>query len=252
MTDLSRHMRVTDGEGEVVEGPEMRLQRSWRANAAAWTAVVREGRIPSRRAGTDAAACSAVLRGNPKRVLDVGCGEGWLARALAAHGCEVVGVDASPELIASASGLGGGRFEVMSYAELDASAPNLGGPFDVAVCNFSLLGEDTVSVLRAIASLIVPKGCLVIQTVHPWAACGDAPYRDGWRTETFDGFGGRFPAAMPWYFRTAASWWRTITESGFALEGWEEPLDPTSQRPLSLVMRCRPSAPGNSASIPSQ
>ena len=28
----------------------------------------------------------------------------------------------------------------------------------------------------------------MIQTVHPWGACGDEPYRDGWRLETFDGF----------------------------------------------------------------
>lgn len=238
---------MTVGEGETADSPEICLQRSWRANAAAWTAVVREGRIPSRRAGTDAAACSAVLLANPKRVLDLGCGEGWLARALAAHGCEVIGVDASPELIASARALGGGRFEVMSYSELDASGPLLGDPFDLAVCNFSLLGEDIVSVLRGVRGLMLPTGWLVIQTVHPWTACGDAPYRDGWRTETFDGFSGEFPAAMPWYFRTAGSWWRAITESGFAMERWEEPLDPISQRPLSLVMRCRPAGPGNSA-----
>ena len=222
----------------MVDSPEQRRQLSWRANAAAWTAVVREGRIASRRAGTDAAACSAVLRAEPKRVLDLGCGEGWLARALAAQGCEVVGVDASPELIAAARALGGGRFEVMDYAELNAPAAGLGGAFDVAVCNFSLLGEDIVPVLRAIAGLI-PTGSLVIQTVHPWTACGDAPYRDGWRSETFDGFGGEFPAAMPWYFRTAGTWLRIIAESGYVIERWEEPLDPTSQRPLSLVMCCR-------------
>jgi 2-polyprenyl-3-methyl-5-hydroxy-6-metoxy-1,4-benzoquinol methylase len=224
-----------------VDSPEVRLQQSWRTNAAVWTAAVRDGQIPSRRAGTDAAVCSAVLSANPKRVLDVGCGEGWLARALTAHGCQVIGVDASPELIASARALGGGRFEVMSYAELGSTAHTLGGPFDVAVCNFSLLGEDITFVLRAIGDFIRWNGWLVIQTVHPWMACGDAPYVDGWRIETFEGFGGQFPAAMPWYFRTAGSWWRTIIESGFTVERWEEPLDPISLRPLSLVMRCGPS-----------
>ncbi len=231
----------------MVGSPEIRLQQSWRANAPGWTAVVREGRIPSRRAGTDAAVCSAVLRTKPKRVLDVGCGEGWLARALTSQGCEVTGVDASPELIAAASALGGGRFEIMSYAEFDAAATHaLGGPFDIAVCNFSLLGEDTASVLRVLRSLISPSGRLIIQTVHPWMACGDAPYEDGWRTETFDGFAGHFPEAMPWYFRTASSWLRTVTASGFIVECWDEPLDPASHRPLSLLMRCRPSRPNDS------
>jgi 2-polyprenyl-3-methyl-5-hydroxy-6-metoxy-1,4-benzoquinol methylase len=229
----------------LIYNPEARLQRSWRANAAAWTAVVREGGIPSRRAGTDAAVCSAVLLTNPKRVLDVGCGEGWLARSLGARGCEITGVDASPELVAAARALGGGRFEVMSYATLESALDILGGPFDVAVCNFSLLGEDIASTLRAIRGLIRLNGRLVIQTVHPWSACGDAPYRDGWRTETFDSFAGQFPEAMPWYFRTAGSWWRTIAENGFVVESWEEPLDPASQRPLSLMMRCHPVRPDN-------
>ena len=114
---------------------------------------MRDGQIPSRRAGTDAAVCSAVLSANPKRVLDVGCGEGWLARALTAHGCQVIGVDASPELIASARALGGGRFEVMSCAELGSTAHTLGGPFDVAVCNFSLLGEDITFVFARLVTL---------------------------------------------------------------------------------------------------
>jgi 2-polyprenyl-3-methyl-5-hydroxy-6-metoxy-1,4-benzoquinol methylase len=38
---------------------------------------------------------AAVLRDKPASVLDVGCGEGWLARALSAHACRVTGVDAS-------------------------------------------------------------------------------------------------------------------------------------------------------------
>ena len=61
---------------------DQRLLASWDANAAAWTTAVREQRIPSRRAGTDAAIVQACLRTIAATVLDVGCGEGWLARAL--------------------------------------------------------------------------------------------------------------------------------------------------------------------------
>lgn len=63
-----------------------RLVASWDANAAAWTDAVRSGQIASRRLATDAAAVDAVVRavdGRVARVLDVGCGEGWLSRALA-------------------------------------------------------------------------------------------------------------------------------------------------------------------------
>ncbi len=198
---------------------------------------MREGRIPSRRAGTDAAILSAISREAPAALLDVGCGEGWLARALADAGCRVTGIDASPELIAAARALGGGTFETLSYDALAASAARLGAPFDVAVCNFSLLGEDLAAVLRQIRVLLRRDGVLLIQTVHPRIACGDGPYEDGWRLETFAAFGGAFPAAMPWYFRTLASWDAAVAAGGFTIAERAEPED-AEGRTLSLLLRC--------------
>lgn len=215
---------------------EAQLGRSWRANAFAWARVVREERIASRRAGTDAAVVEAVLRTNAARVLDVGCGEGWLARALAVEGCDVVGIDASPELIAIAGELGGARFEVVAYAELAQHVQAL-GRFDLAVCNFSLLGDDLGPLFAVLRELLAADGRLIVQTVHPWTACGDAPYADGWRTETFAGFGDEFREPMPWYFRTLESWLAAIRGAGFVVEQVREPVEAASGRPLSLLLQ---------------
>ncbi|HKE48621.1 MAG TPA: class I SAM-dependent methyltransferase, partial [Rhodanobacteraceae bacterium] len=153
-----------------------RMRSSWERNAAAWTDAVRERRIASRRAGTDAAIVAAVLRSQPESVLDVGCGEGWLARELSARGCRVSGIDASEALIVSARNLGGGTFVAMTYAGIAARADALGAPFDVVVCNFSLLEEDLSAELRALRSVLAADGLLLIQTVHPWTANRDAQY----------------------------------------------------------------------------
>ena len=211
-----------------------RMRESWERNAAAWTDAVREQRIASRRAGTDAAIVDAVLRLAPSRVLDVGCGEGWLARVLAERGVAVVGIDASLALIESARALGGGRFEAMTYADVGADA--LGAPFDVAVCNFALLEEDLAPAFDAIACALGANGRLVVQTVHPWIACGDERYENGWRLETFATFGGGFLAPMPWYFRTLGAWLDAFAASGFRVERIEEPVDRGSGRPLSLLL----------------
>ncbi len=215
---------------------ESRLEQSWRSNAEAWSSAVREGRIASRRAGTDAAIVDAVLRTNARRVLDLGCGEGWLARALVARGCEVVGVDASPELIAAACALGAARYEIASYAEIAARTNELGS-FDAAIFNFALLGEDVQTPLRAARALLREGGALIVQTVHPWATCGDMAYINGWRIETFDAFGGDFHESMPWYFRTLSSWLEAIRASGFVIDDLVEPADPANGRPLSLLLR---------------
>ena len=216
------------------------LRRSWVANAPAWTDAVRGGTIASRRAGTDAAIVRALAELPPGRVLDVGCGEGWLARALAGDGHRVVGIDASAPLVERAREGGGGEFRVLAYEDL-AADPSLAGPgpYDAVVCNFSLLGEELVSLLVALRGLLSGAAPLVIQTVHPFTACGDSPYRDGWREETFAGFGGAFGAPMPWYFRTVASWLRVLAEAGLCAAALEEPTDPDSGRPLSLLMTCR-------------
>jgi 2-polyprenyl-3-methyl-5-hydroxy-6-metoxy-1,4-benzoquinol methylase len=217
-----------------------RMRLGWDSNAAAWTEAVRERRIASRRDGTDAAIVAAVLRTAPSSVLDVGCGEGWLARALAAAGCRVVGIDASESLLASARNLGGGTFVAMTYDALPARAAELGGPFDVAVCNFSLLDAALAPLFDALRSLLGADGRLVIQTAHPWIACGGEPYADGWREETFAGFGDGFTAPMPWYFRTLASWVDGIAASRFAIARIAEPVDAGSGRPLSLLIEAKP------------
>jgi len=213
------------------------LNLSWQANADAWTAAVRERRIESRRLVTDAAIVQAILALAPKRVLDLGCGEGWLCRGLAEHGIEAVGVDASAPLIAVARQAGSPRaqYRVCGYAELSSQAAQL-GRFDVLVGNFALLEEPLAPTLNDLHGLLAANGRLLIQTLHPWRACNYASYRDGWRVETFSGFAEGFSQPMPWFFRTLESWLGLFSETGWRLQWLQEPLHPESEQPVSLLL----------------
>ncbi|PXV61345.1 Methyltransferase domain-containing protein [Dyella jiangningensis] len=214
------------------EADEARILDAWQANAPAWERAVREERIESRRLVTDQAIVDAVLARSPRTVIDVGCGEGWLARALAAQGVQVIGVDVVPALVESARAKGGGAFRVLSYEDIAAGA--LRERADIVVCNFSLLGGASVdALLAAVPGLLAPGGRLIVQTVHPLMAA--EPYADGWREGSWIGCGEGFGEAAPWYFRTLGGWVSAFERAGLGLRDLVEPLHPHTGRPASVI-----------------
>ena len=217
---------------------DAKIIESWGTNADAWTAAVRERRIESRELVTDRAIVDAVLGRSPQALLDIGCGEGWLGRALAGRGIQVLGIDAVPDLIARANAAGGGEYRVASYQQLAAGAAGFTADFtaDVVICNFSLLGRESVDTLfAAMPALLRPHGVFIIQTLHPVVACGQRPYQDGWREGSWAGFSADFTDPAPWYFRTLASWLALLRRHGLRLLELREPIDPRTQQAASVI-----------------
>ena len=207
---------------------------SWEHNATPWTSAVRENRIESRSLVTNQAIIDAVMSRSPSTVLDIGCGEGWLVRALAELGVSGVGVDAVPALIECAARTGGGDFRVMSYEQI--AKGDLDVRVNSAVANFSLIGKEAVDdLIAAVPKLLAPGGSFIIQTLHPRTTTGDHPYQDGWRTGSWTGFSSDFSDPAPWYFRTMETWTELIQKTGcFALEVLD-PLHPETKKPVSVV-----------------
>jgi SAM-dependent methyltransferase len=219
---------------------ERHILHSWQRNADAWTQIVRSGGIESRKRVTNDALLDTVMQSGVRQFLDVGCGEGWLVRALGGRGIRGVGVDAVPALIEAALALGGGEFHVCSYGDvIDGTARRAlnGAVFEAAVCNFSLLGDASVEqLLAALPRYLSGRRLAVIQTLHPVAACGAAEYRDGWRGGSWAGFGAQFSEPAPWYFRTLESWLALLRRCGYGLIECREPTAPGASLPASVIL----------------
>ena len=116
-----------------------------------------------------------------KRILDAGCGEGYLSRKLARLGAEVTGVDFSREMLAMARertdpGTGirymHGNCEDMTFLDEES--------FDSVVSNMVMQDlADHRAFLRSIRRVLVAKGTLVISFSHP---CFITP-ESGWVKE---------------------------------------------------------------------
>ncbi len=132
------------------------------------------------------------------RVLDVGCGGGYMAEALARAGCRVTAVDASAASLATARAHAARAGLEIDYRDGSAERlPVRDAAFDV-VCCWGVLEHvaDVDAVLAEAARVLVPGGVFAFDTVNrtwtswlvgikvlqdwPWTRAFDAPVHD-WR-----------------------------------------------------------------------
>lgn len=108
-----------------------------------------------------------------EQVLDIGCGNGVLARRLAELGGKVVANDFSAELVALAKKRGQSSGDPIAYSVVDATDEDalldLGqGQFDAITCTMALMDMPTlVPMFRAIRQLLTQNGRFVFSTMHP-------------------------------------------------------------------------------------
>ena len=199
------------------------------------------------------------------RTCDLACGQGVIARQLAARGASVVGVDISERLLETAR-----RYERqeplgVSYLLDDARALDCleDASFDGVVCNMSLADiSDLGSTLSSVSRVLRPGGWFVFSVVHPICQTPGSPrwvleddkivgvevrdyFAEGyWRRSSLEGgIRGRLGA----YHRTLSTYVNELSASGLPIERLLEPkatglyadVSPVHKDvPVALVVRC--------------
>jgi SAM-dependent methyltransferase len=103
------------------------------------------------------------------RVLDAGCGNGYLSRMLAERGAEVVGVEPGQSLFDFAVEQETAQPQGIRYVQADLCAlPDLGAPFDAVVASMVLPAiPDWTGAMRACVHALRPGGLFIFSANHP-------------------------------------------------------------------------------------
>jgi SAM-dependent methyltransferase len=142
----------------------MHLRDAWERNAADWVLWARTpGHDSYWRFHRD--AFLELLPPSGRLTLDIGCGEGRLARDLQAAGHRTIGVDTSPTLVEAARAADPEGEYVLADA---ASLPFPDGHADLAVAFMSFQDvDDMAGAVREAARVLEPGGRLMVAVVHP-------------------------------------------------------------------------------------
>lgn len=212
---------------------EKSILDSWNENASQWQAVIEAEQIESRKVATNKAILDSVIHKDWTKVLDVGCGEGWLVNALRQRDTEAYGVDGSHKLIELARKKDKDIFQCLSYEEIISGEDILYGPFDGIVINFALFDKDRPRFLlkKLRTYLRALDSGILIQTLPP----RNSPKDQAWKFNAWDGLPGNFSSPYTWYHQSKEEWQTLFRDAHLRLDRQIEVLHPSSQQHLSTI-----------------
>jgi 2-polyprenyl-3-methyl-5-hydroxy-6-metoxy-1,4-benzoquinol methylase len=147
-------------------------RRIWNENARWWDARMGEGNDWHKRLIAPVVERLLGLR-STDTIVDLACGNGLLARAMALRCAHVLACDFSPEFLECARARSLDYGDQIEYRLMDLTDPEnlatLGtAQFDAAVCNMALMDMASITpLLGAIYRALRPGGRFVFSILHP-------------------------------------------------------------------------------------
>ncbi len=228
------------------------IKEQWEANAQAFSDLIGGQGTPHHQ--HILIPCLDSMMGNVKgkKILDAGCGEGYLSRRYAKKGATVTGVDISNKLIelCKKDAIENTTFFVGDICNLASFSDN---SFDTVISNLVLLNVPCFTeALQEFYRVLNPRGFLIFSIVHPafnfygpgtWEMGQKNPetkrreglffkvdnyfaereYQRFWTTRQ----GEKFPVPISFFHRTISTYVEAVVRAGFRIAQMEEPQPAT-------------------------
>jgi trans-aconitate methyltransferase len=142
-----------------------------------------------------------------EHILDLGCGDGALTAKLVEFGCNVVGIDASSEMVAAARSLG------LNAHVMDGQALRFTHAFDAVFSNAALHWmKNPKRVITGVWHALKPGG----RFVGEFGGCGNVASIIGALESALSARGRR--VASPWFFPCPEEYRRLLKAHGFEIK----------------------------------
>jgi trans-aconitate methyltransferase len=141
-----------------------------------------------------------------EHILDLGCGDGVLTEKIVAAGATVIGVDASPEMIAAATARG------LDARVADGQALDFGADFDAVFSNAALHWMlDKAGVARGVQAALKPGG----RFAGEMGGEGNVATLRGALNQALGEAGFAVPAGFPQYYPSVEDFTAVYAAAGF-------------------------------------
>jgi 2-polyprenyl-3-methyl-5-hydroxy-6-metoxy-1,4-benzoquinol methylase len=202
--------------------------QAWNAAAGAVAPVGEEG-DPARQYLLNPALFQLMGDVMGKRILDAGCGQGYLARLLARRGAHMTGLEPAENWLAQAQAQERAHPLGITYLQADLSTWQPQDQFDLVVANMVLMDiPDYQTAMQHCMEVVTPGGTFLFSLLHPcfeessalWATKGYVEVREYLREEVK-------PQQFGYLFhRPLSAYLNVVAQAGLCFSAMIEPQLP--------------------------
>ena len=210
--------------------------KEWGKNADFWIKIIRKNLDPYRLKVTNKAILETLKGEKNIKILDAGCGEGYLSRLLAKMGHQIWAIDFCPNLIKAAEKLEEKELLGIKYLLGDFQKTNFPASFFDVIISHQTINEikKPEMAFKEFYRIIKKRGRIILLFLHPCFEIDPKKYFQKIKIEKSYYLVSGIKSPSPYFYLhlPLSEWIELLSKSGFLIEKIKEP-----HPPLNLIKK---------------